>query len=197
MRNEGMQQMTQDMVTRMAISHAHFEAVHPFRDGNGRVGRILLPLMMAAEGHVPLYLAPYFEARRTDYFRALKKAQQQLDWSAIIGFLCDAIVRTVQRLDETIVAIDALLATWITRRTFRKGSASLRALNVLVRYPMITVTRLATELAVSYAQASKAIAQLEEVRIVGERTGYKRNRVFVATDVLEIVNRPYDDDDVS
>jgi Fic family protein len=53
--------MTQSLITRMALAHAHFEAVHPFRDGNGRVGRLLLPLMMAAEGHTPLYLSPYIE----------------------------------------------------------------------------------------------------------------------------------------
>ena len=63
MRGEGMQVMQQSLITRMAVAHAHFEAVHPFRDGNGRVGRLLLPLMMAAEGNMPLYLSPYIEAR--------------------------------------------------------------------------------------------------------------------------------------
>jgi Fic family protein len=58
LRGEGMQAMTQSLIARMAIGHAHFEAVHPFRDGNGRVGRLLLPLMMAAESRTPLYLAP-------------------------------------------------------------------------------------------------------------------------------------------
>ena len=194
MRNEGTQQVTQDVITRMAISHAHFEAVHPFRDGNGRVGRVLLPLLMAAEGHVPLYLAPYIEARRGGYFGALKKAQQQLDWTAIVGFICEAIVDTVQRLDETLAATDALRSSWVTRRKFRRGSAALRALDVLVRYPIITITRLATELGVSYEQASKAIARLADVGIIAERTGYKRNRVFVAAAVMEIINRPYDGD---
>ncbi|WOH64344.1 Fic family protein [Bradyrhizobium sp. BWA-3-5] len=64
LRNEGMQQMTQGFITRMAIAHTHFEAVHPFRDGNGRVARLLLPLMMAAEKHVPLYLSPYIESKK-------------------------------------------------------------------------------------------------------------------------------------
>ncbi|WP_246787952.1 Fic family protein [Bradyrhizobium sp. CCBAU 53421] len=67
LRNEGMQEMTQGFITRMAIAHAHFEAVHPFRDGNGRVGRLLLPLMMAAEKHVPLYLSPYIESKKEAY----------------------------------------------------------------------------------------------------------------------------------
>ena len=56
----------------------HFEAVHPFRDGNGRVGRLLLPLMMAADRQIPLYLSPYIEAHKDDYYASLKAAQQRL-----------------------------------------------------------------------------------------------------------------------
>lgn len=98
LRNEGMQQVTQDLITRMAVAHAHFEAVHPFRDGNGRVGRMLLPLMMAAEGHVPLYLSPYVDAHKSAYYEALKAAQQRLQWDAIVGFMSDAIVGTTDEL---------------------------------------------------------------------------------------------------
>jgi Fic family protein len=87
LRNAGMQQQTQGLLTRMAVAHAHFEAVHPFRDGNGRVGRLLLPLMMAAEGHVPLYLSPYIEAHKPAYYDALKAAQQRLEWHVLVGYL--------------------------------------------------------------------------------------------------------------
>ncbi|OAG72456.1 filamentation induced by cAMP protein fic [Gluconobacter japonicus] len=61
MQEDGMQMMTQSLITRMVLAHTPFEAAHPFRDGNGRVGRLLLPLMMAAEKQVPLYLSPYIE----------------------------------------------------------------------------------------------------------------------------------------
>lgn len=74
MRCEGMQALSQSLITRMAIAHAHFEAVHPFSDGNGRVGRLLLPMMMAADGHIPLYLAPYIAANRSGYYEGLKAA---------------------------------------------------------------------------------------------------------------------------
>jgi Fic family protein len=60
LRSDGMQQLHQSIITQMAVAHAHFEAINPFPDGNGRVGRLLLPLMLCASGHVPLYLAPYF-----------------------------------------------------------------------------------------------------------------------------------------
>ena len=96
-----MQAVNQHLITRMAIAHAHFEAVHPFRDGNGRVGRLLLPLMMAAEGQVPLYLSPYIAANKSDYYLALKAAQQSLDWDACVGFVADAVVGTTNELMST------------------------------------------------------------------------------------------------
>ena len=197
LRNEGMQQMTQDVITRMALAHAHFEAVHPFRDGNGRVGRMLLPLMMAAEGHVPLYLSPYIDAHRRDYYEALKAAQKRLEWSAIVGFISDAIVGTAEELLVTRASLDALRRHWLTRRRFRKGSAALRALDLLPQFPVVTANRLAQRLEVSAPQAMLAVSQLEEVGILRERTGYARNRVFVAAEALLIINHPFGEAPIS
>lgn len=191
MRCEGMQAMTQSLITRMAVAHAHFEAIHPFRDGNGRVGRLLLPMMMAAEGHVPLYLAPYISANRDGYYAGLKAAQQRLEWAPLIAYLSDAITGTVEELFATREALDALRKQWNARRKFRAGSAALRALDLLVDYPVLTMNRLAAKLQVSRPQALGAINQLTAADILVERTGYRRNRIFAAQEVLTIVNRPY------
>lgn len=191
MRCEGMQAVTQSLVVRMAIAHAHFEAVHPFRDGNGRVGRLLLPLMMAADGHVALYLSPYIEANRAAYYDALKAAQQKLDWAAIAGFMADAINGTVDELMVTRAALKQLRDIWKERRKFREGSAALRTLDVLPDYPVLTARRLASRLGVSIPAALTAIGQLVDAAILQERTGYRRNRVFCATEVLTILNRPF------
>lgn len=191
LRNEGMQQMTQDLVTRMAIAHAHFEVIHPFRDGNGRVGRMLLPLMMAADERAPLYLSPYIEANKSAYYEALKDAQQRLRWETFIGFLSDAIVGTVDEAMTTWKALEHLRDRWLRRRRFRKGSAALRALDLLAHFPVITTARLAEELSVSIQQATNAVAQLEAAGVLRERTGYARNRVFAAEEALAIVNRPF------
>ena len=191
LRNEGMQQVNQDLIIRMAIGHAHFEAVHPFRDGNGRVGRMLLPLMMAAAGHVPLYLSPYIDTHKMDYYVALKAAQQRLAWDAMVGFMSDAIVGTVNELMITRRALSALREEWLLRRKFRKGSAALHAVDVLAHFPMVTAQRLARMLSVSMPQAFQAIDQLTDVGILKDRTGYSRNRVFVASDVLALINRPF------
>lgn len=191
LRNEGMQAMTQGILTRMAIGHAHFEAVHPFRDGNGRVGRLLLPLMMAAEGRAPLYLSPYIEAHKQAYHDALKAAQQRLEWHVLVGFLADAVVATVDELMETRRALAKLREIWLRRRTFRGGSAALRALDLLPHYPVITVNRLAKELGVTFRAADTAVQLLERAGILTERTGYRRNRLFTATEALTVINRPF------
>jgi Fic family protein len=191
MRGEGMQVMHQSLFTRMAIGHAHFEAVHPFRDGNGRVGRLLLPLMMAAEGHVPLYLSPYIEAHKTGYYDALKAAQQRLDWAWMTDFICDAVIGTVDEMMKTRAALSALKEIWHGRRSFRAGSAAVRALDLLPHYPVITVNRLAELLGVTFRAAALGIEQLIEVGILAERTGYRRNRVFAAEEALRVINRPF------
>jgi Fic family protein len=174
-----------------AVAHAHFEAVHPFRDGNGRVGRLLLPLMMAADGRVPLYLSPYIEANKPAYYASLKAAQQQLDWPAAAGFIADAVAGTVDELIVTRAALLALVETWRGRRRFRRGSAALRALAVLPSYPVITAKRLAARLDVSVPAALTAIEQLGEAGILVEKTGYARNRVFAAAEVISLLDRPF------
>lgn len=191
MRSDGMQIMTQNLITRMAIAHAHFEAVHPFRDGNGRVGRLLMPLMMAAEGGIPLYLSPYIAAHKEAYYTALQMAQQRLEWYHLIGFLSGAITTTVNELFATRQALQMLTEGWEKRRQFRKSSTATLALTLLPHYPVLTTKRLATLLAVSIPAATTAIEQLMDVGILNERTGYSRNRIFIATEALQIINRPF------
>ncbi len=196
MREDGMQMMTQSLITRMALAHAHFEAVHPFRDGNGRVGRLLLPLMMAAEKQVPLYLSPYIELHKQAYYAALKQAQQKLRWLPLIGFMSSAIVQTVQELRITREALRTLHAVWLTRRPFRKGSAALRALEILSAYPVLTAPRLGALLSISPPAAHTAISQLCQTGILRERTGYARNRIYAADEVLGILNRPFSEEPI-
>ncbi|WP_044560953.1 Fic family protein [Azospirillum sp. B4] len=189
--NTGLQATHQDVLIRMAVAHSHFEAVHPFRDGNGRVGRLLLPLMMAADGQVPLYLSPGIEAHKDRYFASLKAAQQQLHWAEMVAFLADIVVETVDELMATRAALAALRESWVGRRRFRKGSAALTALDVLPHYPIVTVRRLGDLLDISGPQAAMALKQLQDAGIVAEKTGYVRNRIFVATEALAIINRPF------
>jgi len=175
---------------RMAIAHAHFEAVHPFRDGNGRVGRLLLPLMMAAEGHIPLYLSPYIEANKTRYYASLKRtaASRMVRSHRLHG---GGNHRNGERTDcyagGAFEARGAVARkTKIPRRVW-----ALKALQLLPHYPVLTIKRLAAILNVSVPAATQAIEQLMETGILTERAGHKRNRVFSALEVLLIINRPF------
>jgi Fic family protein len=196
MRGETDETVPAPLITRMAVAHAHFEAVHPFADGNGRVGRLLLPLPMAAAGQIPLYLSPYVEANRDAYHAALKAAQQRHLWHEIIGFVADAITGSVDELLMTRRALAGLRAIWLSRQRFRSGSAALRALDILPHYPVITVGRLARLLDVSWKQAATATEQLTAAGILEERTGYRRNRLFATREALSVINRPFGEEPV-
>jgi len=191
MRIEGMQAMTQSLITRIALAHAHFEAVHPFRDGNGRVGRLLIPMMMAADGRAPLYISPYIEANKAAYYAGLKAAQQRLEWAPLIGFLSDAITGSVEELVATRGALKALREDWRLRRRFRTNSAALRMLDILPDYPVTTASRMAGRLGLSMPATLTGISQLVDAGILRERTGYRRNRIFSAPEVLRLLNRPF------
>jgi Fic family protein len=196
LRCEGIQAMTQSLITRMAVGHAHFEAVHPFRDGNGRVGRLLLPLMMAADAHIPLYLSPYIEAHKPAYYASLKAAQQRLDWAEMIGFMARAVIGSVDEILATRSGLRELAELWRARRRFRAGSAALRAIELLPHYPVLTVGQLATLLDVTFAAASRAADQLTETNILVERTGQRSYRVFAAREALSLINRPFGEEPV-
>ena len=194
LQGDGEHVMVQPLVMRMAIAHAHFEAVHPFRDGNGRVGRLLLPLMMAAEKATPIYMSGFIDANKRDYYDALKLAQQRLEHAPLAGYFARAIVASEKELMTTRKALENLGEAWRRRRRFRNGSAAALMLDVLPHYPVTTINRMSEILGVSFNAAKAGMEQLIEAKVLIEKTGYKRNRIFSAPEVLDILNRPFGSD---
>jgi Fic family protein len=194
LRTDGMQQVKQSIIVRIAVAHAHFEAVHPFRDGNGRLGRLLIPLILSADDHAPLYLSPYIHANKTRYSDGLKAAQQRLDYAPLVNLLSDAIIASVREAEQSIEALRNLKVIWSTRRKIRKNSAADKALDLLSGFPVITAKRLAEHLGITFAAANRGISQLVAANILSEGTGNRRNRIFIARDVLRIYNRPFGDE---
>lgn len=179
---------------RLALAHAHFEAVHPFSDGNGRVGRALWPLQMACSDKMPLYLSGFVEAYKNDYGRALEAAQKKLSYGAIVEFVCEAIIRGDGEASVTRTAIEGLPALWKTRAKFRGESASLRALEVLQRQPIVTITLLVEQLKLTKQAVRVALAQLTERGIVRNRGRSGRTQVFAAEELLSLLSRPFGSD---
>jgi hypothetical protein len=152
--------------------------------------------MMAADGHAPLYLAPYININKPRYIEGLKAAQQRLNYAPLVNVLSDAIIATVREAEVSTDALNRLLPIWRARRKFRGGSAALKALDLLVGFPVVTARRLSEELKVTFAAANKGIAQLVDAGILRERSGKARGRIFIAPDVLRIYNRTFGDEPI-
>lgn len=174
------------VIARIACAHAHFEAIHPFQDGNGRIGRLLMALTFAAEGEEPLYLSPYIDANRDAYYAALRAAQQRDDWGGVIDFLSMAVVVTVEETLKLHRLLTDLITTWRRQTAPRPGSTLDRLLDLLPDYPSVTANFAAEKLAVSYPSANTAIETLQGHGILVERTGQARNRRFVAEAIVAL-----------
>ncbi len=176
---------------RMAIGHSHFEAVHPFRDGNGRIGRMLWPLQMISMGLVPLYLSGYVESEKTAYGKSLQAAQKKLSYSPIVEFVCEAICASAIETQITLDSLSQLPQKWRARSKSRRGSAGARTLEDLLNHPIFSVRELSQRLRVSFEAASTAVEQLTKDKIIYERTGFGRNRIFAAEEVTHLLSRQF------
>lgn len=170
---------------------AHFEAVHPFLDGNGRVGRLLTPLMLAAEGYEPVYISPWIEAIKALYYEGLKAAQQQLDPAALTGAFAKAIVDTDKELASSEAALGKLNDIWRSAVKLRKNSSADRLLAILLWLPVLSVKTASDTLSVTPKAAGDGIKALCTAGILKELTGWWRNRIFEAPDVMRIITRPF------
>ena len=179
------------LAVRMAIGHAHFEGVHPFPNGNGRVGRMLWPLQMILAGHAPLYLSGYVEVAGRDYSLALQSAQKQLRYGPMIEFMCQAIEASFAEAEVTRRSLCELPLLWRSRAKFRAGSAAERTIEVLISSPILSAGELAKLLTIPFESASKALMTLAARGVVKERTGLLRNRIFAAEEVIAILARPF------
>ena len=183
--------MGMSLPVRMAIGHAHFEAVHPFSDGNGRIGRILWAMQMAAADKLPLYLSSYVENEQNEYASALQEAQKQLTYCRIIDFVCYAIVACTEEEAATQQVLKQLPDVWQERGKFRGGSTAARALQLILRMPVVTVKLMADELSVSLEAASQGMRRLQEAGVVRDRSGRGRSRIYAAEEVTGILARPF------
>ncbi|MGK5084027.1 Fic family protein [Bdellovibrionota bacterium FG-1] len=182
------------MAVRMALGHSHFEAVHPFSDGNGRVGRMLLTLQMACQGKLPIYLSGYIEEEKTTYGQALQEAQKRLNYGPIVEFISEALISSHAEGARTRACIEALPSNWWLRGQFRKNSAAHRGLPWLREHPVFSAKQLQLHLSVSAPAAHAAVAQLQKAGVVRERTGFGRNRVFAAEEVISLLARRFGSD---
>ena len=183
-------------LVRLGMIHYQFEAIHPFADGNGRIGRLLISLLLCAWDLLPqplLYLSAYFVAHRQEYYDLLLYVSQRGAWEEWIGFFlkgvasqaADAILRSYRLQD--------LRGEYRERFQNRRTAARLlQAVEHLFEFPVFTVNQMAAALGVEFGVANRYVSQLETEGIVREITGRKRNRLFQADEIIRTIEGPLD-----
>jgi Fic family protein len=178
---------------RIAISHYQFETIHPFLDGNGRIGRLLIALYLVGKGLLrkpSLYLSDFFERNRANYYDALMRVRVANDMTHWIKFFLSAVIETAgkgKRTFESILSlrkeVDALVFTY-----GKRAENVQTLLTHLYRRPAITVLQATELLDVRHQTASALLNKMTEDGILQEVTGYQRNRIFVFERYLSLFN---------
>lgn len=180
-------------LARLALVHYQFEALHPFLDGNGRIGRLIIALLLAAWGILPqplLYLSAYFERRRQMYYTLLLDVSQKGDWESWLSFFLHSVV--VQSR-ATVEKGQRVLALHTAYRERYASSSKLQALvDLLFENPVVTGGVVLKRLKVSSATAYQYLALMERDGILNEITGRKRGRRYMAREVIDIIEEPLD-----
>jgi Fic family protein len=179
---------------RAALAHVQFETIHPFLDGNGRLGRLLITFMLCAEGALKspmLYLSLYFKQRRKQYYDLLQAVRDRGDWETWIEFFLTGVVETANEAVETARQLLKLFEEDRTsiRSSGRLAASTLRVHDLLQRQPIIGIVPASRELKVTHPTVMKAVANLQKLGIVREVTGRQRGRLFAYTKYMNILNR--------
>lgn len=180
-------------LVRAGLAHVQIETIHPFLDGNGRVGRLLIALMLSEADVMSqplLYLSLYLKRHRTDYYRLLDMVRRDGDWEAWIDFFLEGVATTAGSAVDTAHNLLALFRDDAERlrELGRAAASALRVFDALRERPLATVTALTDRTGASYPTVARAIEALEKLGIVREISGRKRERVFAYSSYLEILN---------
>ena len=176
------------------LAHAQFEAIHPFLDGNGRVGRLLITLLLVEREILPsplLYLSAYFEASREDYYSNLLAVTQEGAWERWLAYFLRGVQVQSEDAIERMQEIDGLFEDWQEALAGVQSGRPEEVLRLFIGNPFWTVGGIAKELGVAYTTARRAIERLEMVGIVSQSGTAKRNRVYCAREMLQVLEAPH------
>jgi Fic family protein len=177
----------------IALAHYQFEAIHPFLDGNGRVGRLLITLFLIERKILPtplLYLSAFFEASRRDYYEGLRAVSKRGAWQDWLEYFLQGIARMSEDAVSRATRINDLLVEWRRKLASESTNTPLRVVELLATNPFITTTGVAHQLKLAFTTAQRAIERLERNDIVQQTTDAKRSRVYCARTLLQILEEP-------
>ncbi len=181
------------LLVRAALAHVQFETIHPFLDGNGRVGRLLITFLLCSQGGLRepiLYLSLYFKENRAAYYDLLDRVRTKGDWEAWVDFFLTGVRDTAEQAAGAARAMLELFSRDRSRieTLGRPASSALRVHQHLQRRPIGSIRRLSMDLGISIPTVGTSLRHLEDLSIVQETTGGQRDRVFVYKAYLEVLN---------
>jgi Fic family protein len=177
----------------IALAHYQFEAIHPFLDGNGRVGRLLITLFLIEREILPtplLYLSAFFEAARRDYYDGLRGVSERGEWNEWLEYFLQGVARMSEDALSRVARINSKLIEWQKKVAGDSTNAPLRVVELLAANPFITAKGAAEKLGVAFTTAQRAIERLERLGIVKQSGDAKRDRVYCAKALLDILEEP-------
>jgi Fic family protein len=181
------------LLVRAGLVHAQFETIHPFLDGNGRVGRLLITFMLCAKEVLRepiLYLSLFFKKHRRLYYERLNGTRENEGWTAWMDFFLQGVRDTANQAARTASNIDKLFRTDKEKiEHFGRGAASGMLIYRHAQVnPLFSIKSAAREMKVSFPTASAAVARMLEVGILRESSGKRRDRLFLYSKYLDVLN---------
>ena len=181
-------------MVKVALIHAQFETIHPFLDGNGRIGRLLIAALFEHWGLLSeplMYLSGYLKQHQAEYYRRLSAIRTDGDWESWITFFLEGVATAAGDAEENIIAVASLVATDRRRllQSTKAGPASYRLFEMLPMMPRFTIERVRQQLDTSFPTATAAVKVLEELGIVDEMTGQRKNRSYSYKAYVELLSR--------
>lgn len=186
------------LLIRAGLAHAQFETIHPFLDGNGRVGRLLITFMLVHEGalRVPLlYLSYYFKLHRTEYYDRLMAVRLRGDWEGWLRFFLRGVAETAEQATDTAERIFELRERSRSAVMDDTGPNGLRLLSMLFKRPLVNVNAVRRDLEISFPTANRLVGRFEELGLLREVSGRRRSRLFRYEPYLQLFDEPISADD--
>lgn len=182
------------VLLKAALAHVQFETIHPFLDGNGRLGRLLIALLLCEQKVLRepmLYLSLYFKTHRQNYYELLNNVRMTGDWEAWLDFFAEAVIVTATQAVETAQQLLDLSNQDRDKISGlgRAAASTLQVHRALMEHPIATSGSLVKKTGITPATVNKALVHLEQLGIVKELTARKRNRLFSYAGYIEIMNR--------
>lgn len=177
----------------IALCHYQFEAIHPFLDGNGRVGRLLIMLLLIERKMLPsplLYLSAFFEATRDEYYKQLYNVSSKGTWSEWLVYFLNGVAIQSEDVLSRAERINELLNQWKIQVASSGSQVPVDIVQHLAVNPYFTTNKIAEELNIAYSTAQRGVQKLESAGIIKKTNDNKRDKVYCATQILDILEEP-------